>query len=243
MGEKQQSRRYPGGLLDRWLSTVESLPGARFVRAQVEGVEAQALRHLQKRMQQVNGGAEEFSDPANGSHGSGAPSHNPSKPDSPAARLQRLIDRSLNTNPDRAEQEFYLQALGQLLPDEARILTALSDGGQVTICHVDATSRLGTHSERVLSNVSRIGVDAGVILTDNMPYYIGHLIDLGLIEIGPEAKGMESKYEMIETISHVRKTYERIENEMGMKPRLSRHTVRLSEIGIRLWQNCQHVAD
>lgn len=235
MGSKQATTEGSGtGLLSRWLRTVEALPGARFMRAQAENVETQALRHLQKRLQQVN---------SNDANTAASKAHTapPNQPPAahPAATLQALIDRSLNTPPDRAEQEFYQQVLNQLLPDEARILAALSDGNQAALCHVEASSRLGTHSDRILSNVSRIGVDAGVLLTDNMPYYIGHLVDLGILEIGPENKTLASKYEMVETNSQVRKTCERIENELGMKPKISRHTVQLSELGGRLWQNCQ----
>ena len=227
-----------GRLLDRWRRMADVLPGARFLRHQAERAERRALRHLQQRLNQISQGPEPSrsnGQPANTSKSAGMPDEG-----NPASRLQHLIDASLNQNPQQAEQAFHSQLLQQLLPDEARILAALSDGGHIAVAHVDATSRLGTHSERLLSNVSRVGQEAGVILTDNVPYYISHLVSLGLVEIGPEDTKLTTKYEMIETNSLVRKLNERIENEMLMKPRLARHTARLSPAGSRLWDACQH---
>lgn len=223
-------------LFDRWRQAADALPGARFLRHQAEAVEARALRLLRQKLDQV-------AEPGNRAQAAPAKARQHSQQShsdaTPTQRLQQLMERSLNLDPEQAEEAFYQRLLEQLVPDEARILAALSDGGHITICHVDATSRLGTHSQRLLSNMSRVGQETGVILTDNVPYYIGHLLDLGLLQMGPEDKTKGTQYEMIETNSQVRKLCDQIEKEMHMKPRMSRHTARLSALGAHLWQTCQ----
>lgn len=225
---RQDSSDEDAGLFKRWQRAADALPGARFLRRQAEAAEERALRLLRQKLNGISDSGQDASDLQTTPGDSTRPN--------PAVRLQALIDRSLNLNPEQAEQLLYSQILDQLVPDEARILAALSDGGHIAICHVDATSRLGTHSERMLSYASRVGNEAGVILNDVVPYYLSHLVSLGLLETGPEDKTITSKYEMLETNSQVRKLSERIENDLGMKPRLVRHTARLSELGARLWQ-------
>lgn len=230
---KEQITHSVSSLLKRMRRTADALPGGRFLRHQAEAAERRALTLLRQKLDQAG-------HPSSREPESNSGTHEQSQPGATAVqRLQRLMERSLNLNPDQAEEELNQRLLDQLMPDEARILAALSDGGQIAICHVDATSRLGTHSERILSNVSRIGQEAGVILPHNVPHYIGHLLDLGLLETGPEDKNRGTEYEMIETQSLVRKRCEKIENEMSMKPRITRLTARLSPLGKNLWDTCQ----
>lgn len=231
-----KSKNLEPGLLDRWRRAADTLPGARFLRHQAEAVEEYALRRLRQKLDQV---AQPRDEARPAPTGASQQTRQPAPDTTPAQRLQQLMERSLNLNPEQAEDEFYQRLLDQLVPDEARILAALSDGGHITVCHVDATSRMGTHSERMLSNMSRVGQEAGVILTDNVPHYISHLLDLGLLETGPEDKDKTTQYEMIETNSQVRKLCEQIEKDMRMKPRMSRHTARLSALGKHLWKICQ----
>lgn len=219
------------GLLERWRQATDALPGARFLRGQAQAAEERALRHLQHRLDQISGHKDTAPSAAQPTQRLGALT--------PTQRLQSLLDDSVNLKPDSAEQDYYLCLLNQLVPDEARILAALSDGGLIAICHVEATSRLGTHSERLMSYASRVGHESGVLLTSNVPFYLSHLATLELIETGPEDKSQGTKYELLETNSEVRALVARIENELHMKPRLARHTVRLSDLGLRLWQACQ----
>jgi len=149
------------------------------------------------------------------------------------------MERSLNQRPESAENQLYLRLLDQLLPDEARILAAASDDTPIAVCHLEAANRLGTTSIPVLSNASRVGNEAGVMLTDQVPNYIAHLRALNLLNIGSEDKNLGSKYELIENDSAFRKALAHIEEEMKLRPRITRATAFLSTLGRGLWQTCQ----
>src|SRR4051812_38217985 len=66
--------------------------------------------------------------------------------------MERLLTRSLEQTPAGGRGELFARLVGQLLPDEARILSALSEGPGAAIVHVE--SRTG---RRVLENASVLG--------------------------------------------------------------------------------------
>lgn len=229
-GEKAEPFERIRGLAQRVRSFAHRIPGADLAQRQVQAAETLCLQELRKRLERLDEGETE--------------DHLPSSTASTAARspgstLQGLMDRSLNQRPDKAERELFLQLLDQIVPDEARIMAAVSDGSSMPVCHLDATNRLGTTSTSVIANASRVGNEAGVMLTDRVPYYISHLHELGLLAIGPEDKSLASKYELIENDSTIRDASARIENEMSMRPRLTRGTACLSPLGQKLWEVCQ----
>lgn len=218
------------GLAQGARAAVERLPGVDLAQRQLAAAETLCLQALHKRLAQLDEGTE----PNQTSAPTGS-----SAARSPAGTLQGLMERSLNQRPDKAEQNLFLQLLDQLVPDEARILAAVSDGGSIPVCHLDATNRLGTTSNSVIAHASRVGNEAGVMLGDRVPYYVGHLHELGLLDIGPEDKSLATKYEMIENDSTIRDATSRIENEMHMRARLTRGTAYLSPLGQQLWEVCQ----
>lgn len=220
------------GLARRVRTVVERAPGAGLAQSQLQAAEALCLRELRKRLARLDQDSKACRDqPPSPSASSAARS--------PGEALQGLMDRSLNQRPDKAECELFLQILDQLVPDEARIMAAVSDGSSIPVCHLDATNRIGSSSTRVISNASRVGNQAGVMLTDRVPYYLGHLQELGLLSTGPGDKSLASKYELIENDSIVREASSRIENDMSMRPRLTRSTLYLSPLGQKLWEVCQ----
>ena len=162
-------------------------------------------------------------------------------PQSPHELLTSLLDRSIEQDEKQAESDAYLAVLRQLVPDEARILGALSDGGVFPVLHVTAGSwMVGTPSTRVLNNVSPVGQAAGVQCRDMTPQYVAHLRELGLVELGPEDPALEVKYEILETDGRVRDTIRRIEGgEKRSKARIVRRSLRMTPFGRRLWDACQ----
>lgn len=218
------------GLMRRVRAVAEQAPGAGLAQRQLRAAETLCLQELRKRLERL--------DRDNEADQTAAPTRSTAAR-SPGGTLRGLMERSLNQRPDKAERELFLQLLDQLVPDEARIMAAVSDGGSIPVCHLDATNRLGTTSTRIIANASRVGNEAGVMLTDRAPYYISHLQELGLLDAGPEDKALASKYELIENESTVREASARIENEMGMRARLTRGTAHLSPLGQKLWEVCQ----
>jgi len=225
------------GAIERGRNVADAVPGARFAREQARKTEEKILRRLKRRLDALEGNHNPHA--RSGSDSSPAPGNSAL---SPADRLQQLMDQSLNQKPETAQQALYAQIVQQLLPDEVRILASLSDGGSIAFCHVDASNRLGTRRTRALSYASRLGIESGVMLTDSVSYYIGHLCELGLMEIGPEDPAQATKYEMIENDSQVRQVCERIDGESGSRPRITRYTAGLSPLGLQLWQACHERA-
>lgn len=150
--------------------------------------------------------------------------------------LRALLERSLEQHTDTAEETLALRVVEQLVPDEARILSALSDGVPTAACHIAAVKLINRTPLVVAENISRIGVDAGVMLGHRVPVYLGHMRALGLIEAGPEDSGLAERYTLLESELQVRHTTQRIEEEMGMRARILRFSLRISEFGQALWQ-------
>lgn len=92
-----------------------------------------------------------------------------SPPATPTDVLRELLDRSMYSRPpDDSRNALYLSLLSDLLPDEARILAALSDGSTYPVVDI-AEPLLGTSTVLVLTNASTVGRAAGVSLPPSHP--------------------------------------------------------------------------
>lgn len=157
----------------------------------------------------------------------------PETPVTPALLLRGLLDRSMYTSPDDSRDALYLSLLQALVPDEARIFAALSDGSAYPVVHV-AQPGVGTPVVD-LKNASSVGRSAGVSLPQHTPLYLTRLLGLGLVQIGPEASGMYDEYEMLLTDAAVSTAMARARR--GMRPaRVIRQTVRITDLGQELWE-------
>ncbi|MGQ0700003.1 MAG: Abi-alpha family protein [Panacagrimonas sp.] len=166
----------------------------------------------------------------------------------PAARAQapktaievvaQLLEDSLEQSSESAHQRLLLRIAQQLVPDEARILAALADGHHAALMHVAAGPRVGPANQRWLENLSPVGREAGVMLPEQTSTYITHLRALGLLESGDEDKAMQLKYQLLEADTRVRKTCDEIEKN-GLRSKLFRRTVRMSEAGKAFWAACE----
>ena len=151
--------------------------------------------------------------------------------------LGDLLERSMTQTKAEARAELHRHVLAQLLPDEARILSALSDGSTYPLVHVGVGPPVGPLVNRVQDNVSNVGRAAGVLLLDQVPAYIGHLRLLGLAQTGPEDKTLKTKYEIVESDDLVRGARETIEKSKR-SARILRRTLLISPLGRELWQAC-----
>ena len=119
--------------------------------------------------------------------------------------------------------------------DEARIIAALSDGAPTPACHVAAASMVGRTPVIVLDNASRIGTEAGIMLGEQVPVYIRRLRADGLLTAGPEDRALGERYGILESETMVREAVQHIEEELRLRARIQRFTLRLSPLGQRLW--------
>jgi DNA-binding transcriptional ArsR family regulator len=155
-------------------------------------------------------------------------------PPEPAQQLDRLLTRAVGQSTSGSRRELYGTLLDQLVPDEARILAALSDGGRAAIVHV-----LPRRGAPVLENASSVGRAAGVAVPPLVPVYITHLLRLGLVELEDDDGTRGLDYELLMAETTVREALARASNAGVLPPRVVRQMVRLSELGRELWADAR----
>jgi len=150
-------------------------------------------------------------------------------PESLNTKLGKLLDKALDQSTSESQEELYHRLLDQLVADEARIVGALSDGGRSPL--VNVYTRRG---QAILTNACLIGRTANVALPKMVPRYVGHLIDLGLVETGPEDPAQQVDYEILTAEPMVLDAAKRAAR--GPLPgRVEKLTLSLSELGRGLW--------
>ncbi len=225
--------------------TAREIPGVRWVEAQTQAVERTLLRAAKRHMAELEAGEStadielELADSQ-----SPATSEQPRfEPDiatpTLAERMRSLLKRSMDNTPDDSRRTLHLALVEELVPDEARILSALADGSAYAMVHI-AEPGFSSFQRRVLENVSSVGRAAGVALPDRTHLYVAHLRRLGLVESGPEDSSINDEYEILLTDPLVRTTT----SGLGKGPlgaRIVRRTVRISVLGTELWEATQTV--
>jgi Abortive infection alpha len=131
--------------------------------------------------------------------------------------------------------------VGELVPDEARILSALSDGSIYALVHI-AEPGIGGYRHRVLENASSVGRAAGVSLPEYVHLYVSHLLRIGLVESGPEDHSLKDEYDILLSEPKLRATIAaRGKGPRGV--RIMRRTVRISDLGRELWETAHPPQD
>ncbi len=154
------------------------------------------------------------------------------------AAMAELLNRSVEQTRQQSEHQLYAGILRQLVPDEARMLAALSDGSSYPVIHVASRGGMGGIKRLVLENASTVGKAAGTRLSANTPTFLGHLLRLGLVDIDPEDRSLATQYDILRTDDLVRAAEDeaRIDGRGGA--RIIKQTVRMSELGKRFWDAC-----
>lgn len=192
-------------------------------------VEEAVLRELKNRMNAVDAGTRTPRDPDGNGIG-------PARPYTPGQLLDALLEASLEADSSASRDELYLALLGQLVPDEARILAALSDGSVYPLLHVQTRSGGGA---TVLANASTVGRAAGVQLPDSVSAYVHHLRTLGLAEDGPADDSLAVQYDILAGESVVRRAEQQAKEAGRLGARMVRRTLRISALGRELWLACR----
>ncbi|SDW00079.1 Abi-alpha family protein [Marinobacter mobilis] len=213
--------------LNRFLAGRVVSTGFQIATQLYDEVEQRALQSIKRKLDQVDSQAQEHD-------GSTLPQL--LRPNAHGL-LSELYQRSLNQTPDSAWDDLLTLLTQQLVPDELRVLAALADGDKHPACHLDAVNRLGTKSFRVRSYLSRTPQESGIMLPEMAPVYLKHLLNLGLLEAGPEVSGHTPRYDTIENGLDVRAAIADLNgNGSNLKPRFQRFSVRLSGLGQRFWE-------
>jgi len=144
---------------------------------------------------------------------------------SPREAFAALLEMSERQTPAAARQRSVMRTLSQLLPDEARVLLALSDGGQRAVLQVH------DGDDHLVQNRSSVGRAAKVHANDLTSTYVTHLLELGLAELVPYEGRSFYEWEMLETETEVRDVLGRYDHRKLKKPKVTRQILRLSPAG------------
>jgi Abortive infection alpha len=150
------------------------------------------------------------------------------------AKMHGLLDRAVGQNTASSRQELFHKILDQIVPDEARIISALSDGSTSPMLNVYARTRAGLGVEVVLENMSLIGKTANLALPQLTPMYVSHLLSLGLVESGDEDAEMKDEYEILAADTAVLQAI-KTASRGPIPARIDKYTLQLSGLGLELW--------
>lgn len=214
---------------------LKRVPGGGFAERQLEHLESRVLRRLKTRLDAV-GEPSRVSvlavsvPPHSGERAAGS---------MPGNLLRHLLERSQEPrSKQQAEVEYFTLLLQQLVPDEARILSALSDGVTYPLIDVLTAPKFSVVSRPIVESVSSVGKSAGVQASALTPNYVRHLRRLGLVDIVPGETPDEQQYQILETDTEVREAVEAAHRH-GQRARIVRRSLRISAVGKRLWTACR----
>lgn len=157
------------------------------------------------------------------------------EPAHPAAAAQAMLERSLQQSAREARVELFAHILDALVPDEVRILAALSDGGRAALLRVEP--RFTRHESRTpLASASLIGRYAGIAVPRATSWYLMHLLELGLVEEGPEIPDLREDYDVLAAEPEVQAALSTAKGPLGLRP--VKASVSLSRLGKELWEEC-----
>ncbi len=220
-----------GALAGRLL---QQIPGGKFAQEQFDRIERRLLSELKQRMDRIEGNRSSVSVLAVAVQQRVSGASSDLIGESPARLLRELLELSGEQDRNSAKQAFFTLALSGLLPDEARILAALSDGASHPSVDVLIGPRLGQGSRPVVEGICSVGKTAGVHCPDLTPVYLRRLRAWGLLDVHPEDPTQELKYQLLETDTGVRTTVERF-SRGSQRARIVRYSLKISELGAALW--------
>jgi hypothetical protein len=167
-----------------------------------------------------------------------APPSAPSTPHrSSAAELRErgaeLLRRSADVNFVEDMHPAYERILGELSPDEARILRFLTKEGPQPTVDVRTNRPLGIGSELIEAGLSMIGRQAGIRRQDRTNAYLNNLFRLGLIWFSRE-EVEPSRYQVVEVQPEVQAAM----SKAGRAPKTVRRSIHLTPFGIDFCETC-----
>lgn len=220
-------------------STAERLPGASLVQKEYEIIEDAVLQSVHHRMRRAISRSPEdapaLAPPKNNTNNVVFEDHSGL---SPSQRLQSIMDEALEQSMEQAVVAWAHRTLDQLLPDEVRVLSALSSGDAHATIGVSATRSIAGSREVLLCNISSVGKSARVKVRDLVPAYVARLKALGLAETRGANTSLELEYQILESDTQVLRAISEAQTENYSRIRVDRGTLRISPTGQRLWEIC-----
>jgi hypothetical protein len=148
--------------------------------------------------------------------------------------MSELLERSVETTRAGSREYLYGNILSQLVPDEARILAALSDGRRYAAVDVVARHWARSAPRTLLANASSVGRAAGVANPENVPTYVSRLASLGLIDFDEPDPSLDIQFDVLTSDDRIRAA-ERRAYRRRSPVRVVRKAVGLSDFGREFW--------
>jgi hypothetical protein len=149
-------------------------------------------------------------------------------------RGAELLRRSADVNFEEDAHPAYARILGDLAPDEGRILRLLAiEGPQPSVDVRAGWLPLKAASELVASGLNMIGTESGCRHLDDVPAYLNNLFRLGLIWFSSEHVSDPQRYQVLEAQPEVG---EAIKN--AGRARTVRRSVELTPFGKQFCELC-----
>jgi hypothetical protein len=167
----------------------------------------------------------------------GSPAPPPASHHSSAAELRErgaeLLRRSADVHFVEDMHPAYERILGELTPDEARILRLLAKEGPQPTVDVRTNRPLGIGSELIEAGLSMIGRQAGVRHLARTPAYLNNLFRLGLVWFSRE-EVEPSRYQVVEVQPEVQAAMAKA----GRAPKTVRRSIHLTPFGEDFCETC-----
>ena len=131
----------------------------------------------------------------------------------------------------------FARIIGQLAPDEARILKLLINDGPQGIVYVNKAAPFGFGAREIARRLSMIGHEAGCLHIELVPAYLDNLVSHGLVAADRDALEDELPYQVIEAQPEV---VEALRSAGGtvFRGQITRRSVHLTDFGRTFCQVC-----
>jgi hypothetical protein len=149
-----------------------------------------------------------------------------------------LLRRSAEIGTDEETHPAYARILGDLAPDEARILRLLAVDGPQPAVDVRTGGPIGLLKDELIApGLSMIGMQAGVRYAERVQRYLNNLYRLGLIWFSREQLADQSRYQVLEAQPEVSEAM-----EVAGRGRTVRRSIHLTPFGEDFAQVCLPLA-
>lgn len=152
--------------------------------------------------------------------------------------MSELLERAVEGDRSHSQEYLFGNIISQLVPDEARILAALSDGSAYAALDVVAKQIGRSATRTVLANASTVGRQAGVMSPDSTPTYVTRLYRFGLVEFGPPTDALAMQFDILATDTAVQAAEATVEARREGSPKHVRKALTMSQFGKEFWAAC-----